>query len=442
VVKGTAVSDPAPPLATPAEADQTLQATYYRPYHMHASLSPSAAVAQLVGGKLTVWNHTQGVFLLQAALAQVLGMDAADIHVIHSEGSGCYGHNGAEDAALDAALLAQAVPGRPVSLKWMRSDEHGWEPYGSAMVLKLQASLDGSGRVIDWNHDVWSYPHSSRPRPAGEGESGLLAAWHRERPFSPPPPRNLMGTHFGGYRNADPLYAFPQRRIVSHFVPHSPLRTSSLRSLGAYANIFAIESFMDELAHAAGVDPVAFRLQHLTDERAKAVIQAAADKAGWRSGERPANNGRGRGIAFAQYKNSQCYAAIVVELRVERESGQIHLERAVIAADAGQVVNPDGLSNQLEGGFVQAASWTLAEQVVFDQQGILSQDWDSYPILRFSGVPLIKTVLLNRPDLPFLGSGEASQNPTPAAIANAVFDAIGVRLRQIPFTPERVRAAG
>jgi CO/xanthine dehydrogenase Mo-binding subunit len=199
---------------------------------------------------------------------------------------------------------------------------------------------------------------------------------------------------------------------------------------------------MDELAYAAGVDPVAFRLQHLKDERARAVIQAAAGKAGWREGERPANNGRGQGIAFAQYKNSQCYAAIVVEVRVEPESGQIHLERAVIAADAGQVVNPDGLSNQLEGGFVQAASWTLAEEVAFDQRGILSQDWDSYPILRFSGVPLIETVLLNRPDLPFLGSGEASQNPTPAAIANAVFDAIGVRLRQIPFTPERVRAAG
>jgi CO/xanthine dehydrogenase Mo-binding subunit len=441
VVKGTAVSDSIPPLAIPAKAAQTVQATYYRPYQMHASLSPSAAVAHLVDGKLTVWSHTQGVFLLQGALAQVLGMETADIHVIHSEGSGCYGHNGAEDAALDAALLARAVPGRPVSLKWMRSDEHGWEPYGSAMVVKLQASLDSSGRVIDWNHDVWSYPHSSRPRPAGEGQSGLLAAWHLERPFSPPPPRNLMGTHFGGYRNADPLYEFPQRRVVSHFVPNSPLRTSSLRSLGAYANVFAIESFMDELAYAADVDPVAFRLRHLTDERARAVIQAAADKAGWREGGRSSKDGRGQGLAFAQYKNSQCYAAVVVEVRVEPESGQIHLERAVIAADAGQVVNPDGLSNQLEGGFVQAASWTLAEQVSFDQRGILSQDWESYPILRFSGVPRLETVLLNRPKLPFLGSGEATQNPTPAAIANAVFAASGIRLRQIPFTPERVRAA-
>jgi CO/xanthine dehydrogenase Mo-binding subunit len=385
-----------------------------------------------VEGKLTVWNHTQGVFLLRQVLAQVLGLETAAVQVIHSEGAGCYGHNGAEDAALDAALLARAVPGRPVSLKWIRADEHGWEPYGSAMVLKLQASLDAEGTINDWNHDVWSYPHSTRPRPSGAGESGLLAAWHLERPFTPPTPRNLMGTHFGGYRNADPLYTFPQRRIVNHFVPNSPLRTSALRSLGAYANVFAIESFMDELAAAAGVDPVAFRLRHLTDERAKAVIEAAAKKANWRVGKRPSgNNGRGQGIAFAQYKNSQCYAAIVVDVRVE--DGQIHLERAIIAADAGQVVNPDGLSNQLEGGFVQAASWTLAEAVTFDETGILSQDWDSYPILRFAGVPIIETVLLNRPKLPFLGSGEATQNPTPAAIANAVFDAVGVRLRQLPL---------
>jgi CO/xanthine dehydrogenase Mo-binding subunit len=300
------------------------------------------------------------------------------------------------------------------------------------MVLKLQASLDEQGRVVDWNHDVWSYPHTSRPRPASEGQSGLLASWHLERPFTPPPPRNIMGTHFGGYRNADPLYAFPQRRVVNHFVPNSPLRTSSLRSLGAYANVFAIESFMAELAAAAGVDPVEFRLRHLTDERATAVIEAAAKKANWRVGKRPSGqNGRGQGIAFAQYKNIQCYAAIIVELRVE--NSEIHLERAVIAADAGQVVNPDGLSNQLEGGFVQAASWTLAEAVAFDAHGILSQDWDSYPILRFSGVPIIETVLLNRPNLPFLGSGEATQNPTPAAIANAVFDAVGVRMRELPF---------
>ena len=308
------------------------------------------------------------------------------------------------------------------------------------MVIEMQGSLDTSGAVIDWNHDVWSYTHSTRARPGTDG-SDLLAAWHLAQPFAPNPPRLVKGPQFGSHRNADPKYAFPRQRVVKHFVAHSPLRVSALRSLGAYANVFAIESFMDELALAAGADPVAFRLRHLTDERAKAVIEAAADKAGWEPRTRPSGDGQGRGVAFAQYKNRQCYAAVVIDLEVDRDSGEIHLKRAVIAADAGQVVNPDGLSNQLEGGLVQAASWTLYEQVTFDAAGITSLDWDTYPILHFTNAPVIETVILNRPGMPFMGSGEATQNPTPAAIANAIFDAVGVRLREIPFTPERVRAA-
>jgi CO/xanthine dehydrogenase Mo-binding subunit len=213
-----------------------------------------------------------------------------------------------------------------------------------------------------------------------------------------------------------------------------------MRGLGAYGNVFAIESFMDELANAAGIDPIEFRLRNLNDARARAVIQAAAEKANWQPGQKLGQN-HGRGMAFAQYKNRQCYAAVVVDLHVDRESGVIQIKRAIIAADAGQVVNPDGLSNQLEGGFVQSASWTLKEQVNFDESGIIAQDWDSYPILRFPDVPVIETVLINRPELPFLGSGEAAQGPTPAAIANAVFDAVGIRLRQIPFTEERVKTA-
>ncbi|MAU00383.1 MAG: aldehyde dehydrogenase [Anaerolineaceae bacterium] len=441
VVDGTAISEPPPPpIAIPDDAAQTLQAAYFRPYHMHASLSPSAAVAQLVDDQLTVWSHSQGVGLLQFTIAQVLAMEPDNVRVIHTEGSGCYGHNGADDAALDAALLACAVPGKPVSLKWRREDEHTWEPYGTAMVMKMQASLNETGHITDWNHDIWSYPHSSRPRPGGE-TSGLLASWHRERPLPKPEPRPIFGYHFGDYRNADPLYALPQKRIVTHLVPHSPLRTSSLRSLGAYANVFAIESFMDELALAAECDPVEFRLRHLKDERARAVIEAAAEKANWQPRTQPIGNGSagaehsrsGRGIAFAQYKNIQCYTAVIVELTVDRENNEIKLQRAIIAADAGQIVNPDGLSNQLEGGFFQSASWTLAEQVTFTQQGITSQDWDTYPILRFSGAPVIEVVLLNRPDQPFLGSGEATQGPTPAAIANAVFDATGLRLRHLPL---------
>jgi nicotinate dehydrogenase subunit B len=401
---------------------------------MHASPGPSAAVAQLVGGKLTVWTHSQGVYPLRTALAHVLGMDEDDMHVLHVDGPGCYGHNGADDAALDAALLARAVPGHPVSLKWTRADENTWEPYGPATMFEMQASLDADGNVVDWNHDVRGYPHLGRAHPE-ENTSGLLAAWHLAEPFAPPQPRPIMAPHVGIHRNADPLYAFPRQRIVAHFVADTPLRTSALRGLGAYANVFAIESFVDELAHAAGADPVEFRLRYLEDERARAVVEAAVEKAG------PRPDGLGRGVGFARYRNRQLYMAVVVDLSVNRASGHIRLERAVLAADAGQIVNPDGLSNQIEGAFIQSASWTLKEQVAFDQHGVISTDWYSYPILRFHDAPKIETVLLNRPGQPYLGAGEGAQGPVPAAIANAIFDAASIRLRRIPFTPERVRAA-
>jgi CO/xanthine dehydrogenase Mo-binding subunit/aerobic-type carbon monoxide dehydrogenase small subunit (CoxS/CutS family) len=440
VQDGTPVEGAIPPIETQSGAADILRATYYRPFQMHASLGPSAAAAQLVDGKLTMWVQSQGVYPIRAAVAHVLGMPESEVRVIHVEGAGCYGHNGADDAALDAALLARAYPGRPVSLKWTRADEHTWEPYGPAMVMQLQASLGPAGEVIDWNHDVWSYPHLGRSRVGGD-TSGLLAAWHLAEPYSRAPLKPVLAPHVGSHRNADPLYAFPRRRIVKHFIPDSPLRVSALRGLGAYGNVFAIESFMDELAHKAGIDPVEFRLRQLEDERARAVIAAAANKANWRTKTRDQADGFGQGMAFAQYKNRQCYTAVVVDLEVDRSTGQITLERAIIAADAGQIVSADGLSNQLEGSFVQAASWTLNEEVSFNQEGVTSRDWDSYPILRFPQAPKIETVLLNRPGLPFLGSGEAAQGPTPAAIANAVFAALGVRLREIPFTPERVRAA-
>jgi nicotinate dehydrogenase subunit B len=444
IVDGTPVAGPIPPIRTPrdlgAEAALTLAATYFRPYQMHAALGPSAAVAYMAGGKLTVWTHAQGVYPPRAAIAQVLGMAEEDVRVIHGEGPGCYGHTGADDAALDAALLARALPGRPVSLKWMRAGEHTWEPYGPATVVQMQATLNAEGEVIDWNHDVWGYTHMGRARPSGDG-SGLLAAWHLAEPFARPEPRPGGGPHYSIYRNADPLYTFPQRRIVEHLLPHSPLRVSALRGLGAYANILAIESFMDELAGAAGADPVAFRLRHLSDGRARAVIEAVAEKAGWQPRARPRGDGHGRGLAFGQYKNRQCYVAVIVELSVDRASGQIRLERGIIAADAGQIVNPDGLSNQFEGGFLQGAGWTLKEQVLFDRHGVISTDWHSYPVMRFPDAPQIETVLLQRPGWPWLGSGEAAPMPTGAAIANAVFDAAGIRLRQVPFTPQRVKAA-
>ena len=435
VVDGSATYDPIPAIQIPTGASQTVRARYSKPYHMHATIGPSSALGYLQDGKLTLWAHTQGVFPPRMNISKVLRMPPEDIHVIHTEGSGCYGHNGADDAALDAALLARAYPGRPVLLKWTRANEHQWEPYSPAAVVKMEASLGEDGQVIDWNHDVYSPPHLGRARP-DETTSGLLAAWHLSDPMPKPPQAAGMWNNGGSHRNADPLYAFRNKRIVKHVQMNPALRVSSFRGLGAYANVFAIESFMDELAHAAGVDPVDFRLRHLKDKRAAAVIKAAAQKIGW---GRPLADFHGRGMAFARYKNNAAYCAVVVEVQVDPEEGGIQLERAIIAGEAGQAVNPNGLSNQLEGGFIQAASMALKEQVQYDAEGIRSVDWESYPILTFSEAPRIETVILNRPGAPFLGSGEASLGPTPAAIANAVFDAAGIRMRDIPFLPERVK---
>ncbi|MDE2637699.1 MAG: molybdopterin-dependent oxidoreductase [Chloroflexota bacterium] len=439
VVDGNVVDDPIPPLDAPAGGHLSLQAIYRRPFQMHASLGPSAAVALWQDGALTVWSHTQAAFALRAALAQVLGLDETRIRVIHVEGAGCYGHNGADDVALDAALVARALPDKPISLKWTRGDEHAWEPYGTAMLMQLGASLSEHGDIIKWNHDIWSYAHSTRAA-ADRETSGLLAAWHLAQPFAPQVPQPMGGYHSGAHRNADPIYALPRKRIVRHAAADSPLRVSALRSLGAYANIFAIESFMDELALAAASDPLEFRLRHLRDERARAVLNAAAEKVDWQGRQGRIGEGEGWGLALAQYKNLQSYCAIIVNLAVDRCSGQIAFKRVVIAADAGQVVNPDGLSNQLEGGFAQAASWTLFEEVTFDERGITSVDWETYPIMTFESAPKIETLILNRPQRPILGAGEAAQIPTPAAIANAIYDAVGLRLRDIPFTPEKVVA--
>ena len=438
ILEGTAVDDPVPPIQPTEESHNTLRATYRRPFQMHASLGPSAATALWEKEQLTVWSHSQAVFTLRVALAPVLKLDEAQIRVIHVEGAGCYGHNGADDVALDAALVARALPARPISLKWTRWDEHAWEPYGSAMVLQLQASLTAQGEISDWNHDVFSYAHSTRPA-VGLETSGLLAARHLAQPFAPQLPKAMGGYHSGAHRNADPIYEFPQKRVVRHAAADSPLRVSAMRSLGAYANIFAIESILDELALSANTDPLEFRLRHLRDERARAVLLAAADRANWSSRHQSAADGTGWGIALAQYKNLQCYCALIVRLRVHRVSGKVQFERVVIAADAGSVVNPDGLSNQLEGGFVQAASWTLFEEIKFDARGITSVDWETYPILSFPSAPKIETLILNRPELPMLGAGEAAQNPTPAAIANAIYDAVGLRLRDIPFTPDMIK---
>jgi nicotinate dehydrogenase subunit B len=419
----------APP---PSGIARVFEATFTRPYIAHASIGPSCALAQFDGAKLTVWSHTQGVFPLRRDLARALKLDEDAIHCIHAEGAGCYGHNGADDAALDAALLARAVQGLPVRVQWMRDDEFGWEPYGPAMVMKIKASL-ADGRVADWSYDVWSATHSTRP--GSSGGVNLLASWYLGQPFSPG-----QGWGGGGARNAVPLYAFPGHRITNHFLPASPLRVSSLRGLGAYANVFAVESFMDEMAAVAGADPVAFRLAQLKDKRAKAVIEAAAKAAGWKPGMK-GNGVHGRGLGFAQYKNAACYVAVVADISVERATGKLRVTRAYAAVDAGQIVNPDGLKNQIEGGIIQSASWTLHEQVKFSPDGIVSRDWLGYPILTMPETPQMHTILIDRPDQPSLGTGEASLGPAAAAIANAFAHATGKRLRDLPFNAARVKAA-
>ena len=442
LVDGVPVAQAVPEVVVPAGAAHTLRASYTRPFLMHASIGPSAALARFEGGKLELWCASQGVSLLAGAVAQVLGMTAAGVHVVHVEGPGCYGHNGSDDAALDAALLARAVPGRPVLLKWSRQDEHAFEPYGPAMQVDVQASVDGQGRVLAYSHDVYSYSHIGRAFAMGK-VSALVAAQQLAQPFRAPNPRPLLAPQAGVHRNADPSYAIPNVRVVKHLCGSSPFRTSSLRSLGAFTNVFAIESMMDELAHAAGTDPVAFRLAHLNDERARAVIEAAVTRFGpqLKSTSPDPQRPRGRGMAYSRYENHKCYAAVFVELEVDLARCAIRLLRAVIAADTGTIIDPDGLTNQLEGGFIQAASFTLKEQVTFDERRITSLDWQSYPILTFEEVPEVEVVLLDRKDRTSRGAGEATTGPAPAAIANAVFDACGARLRDTPFTPARLRAA-
>ena len=389
-----------------------------------------------------MWSHSQGIYPLRASLAEALGLDLDAVRVIHAPGAGCYGHNGADDAALDAALVACALPGRPVLLKWSRADEHGWEPYGSAMSVDLCASIGSDGRVASWSHEAYSDTHVSRPQPGpgGRGAARLLASRLRERALELPPARPSLGAHSGLHRNQDPIYDFPARRIVKHLVRDLPLRTSSLRSLGAFLNGLAIEAFVDELAEAAGVDPIEFRLQHLSDPRARAVIEAAAGRAGSRKPCGGEAGEVGRGFGFARYKNEKAYAAVAIEVAVD-ERARVRLRRAVIAADAGEIIDRAGLVSQLEGGLLQAASLTLYEEVGYDAYGITTRDWESYPILDFDNVPLIETVLIECPGEPFLGAGEAAMGPTAGAIANAVYDAVGLRLRRVPFTPDAIRAA-
>jgi len=423
---------------TAAPVARTVEATYRKPYLAHASIGPSCGVAGFIDDVLTVWSHTQGPFPLRTDIARVTGFPPEKVRVIHTPGSGCYGHNGADDAALDAALLSLNLNGRIVKLQWMRDDEFGWEPFGSAMTMSARAGLSADGSIVDWQYDVWSCTHNMRP--GNRQGVNLLGAWHLAKPLDRATPAEAPLPAGGGDRNAVPVYDFPNQRIVDHFIPDMPLRVSALRTLGGFGNIFALESFMDEVADAAGADPVAFRLKHLKDERGRAVLTAAAEKAAWKPGTK-SDGVRGRGVAFSRYETTKSYVAIVADVAVDRTSGMVRVERVTAAVDAGQTINPDGLKNQIEGGIIQGTSWTLKEQVGFDKQRITSRDWVGYPILTFPEVPTVDVMVIDRPELASLGAGEASQGPIAAAIANAIGHATGARLRDIPFTPERVKAA-
>jgi CO/xanthine dehydrogenase Mo-binding subunit len=421
-------------------AARVVRATYTWPFQLHASIGASCAVADVRDGKATVWSATQGAHQLCAPVAALLGLAPDAVRVIFTEGSGCYGHNGSDDVAGDAALLSQSV-GRPVRVQWTREDEHAWEPEGPAMLFEMAGAVGGEGRISAWMYDAWTPTHGSRPtRDPATLVAGMLVAGNA--------PSGEFGGGGGGERNARTTYVLPNERVTSHPVPSFPIRTSSLRGLGSPQNSFANECFVDELAAAAGIDPVELRRRHLEDPRARAVIDAVVDRARWtpRSSAPTrvmASGGvtSGRGFAYVQYDRTEAYVAAVVDVDVRPDTGMVRVRRVTVAHDCGLIVNPDGLRNQIEGNIVQAISRTLKEAVRFDTTRVTGVDWNGYPILRFSEIPdAIDIELIDRPDVAPVGAGEAATSPIPPAIANAIYDATGVRVRNVPFTPERVRA--
>jgi nicotinate dehydrogenase subunit B len=417
------------------QSARQLHATYYQPYHAHASIGPSCAVADVRDDQITIWSNTPGPYPLRGALAQLLDVPEEKVRLIHVEGAGSYGQNGTDDATADAAILSQAV-GRPVRLQWTREQEFIWEPKAPAMVMEIHAGLDAQGDVAAWDYHAWSPTHVSRPRIA---EQLITAQLLSGQAASPP------RFSFGAERNARTNYSFPNQRVTIHWLEDSPLRGSSFRSLGGAENTFANESFVDEIAADAHIDPLEYRLRYLSEPRLREVLMAAAEKAGWQArpspGPRQDGLAQGRGLAFARYENDQAIVACVAFVTVDTESGAVRVKRVVVAHDCGLIINPDGVRNQIEGNVIQSLSRALKEEVKFDEWRVTSVDWETYPILKFSEVPDVEIVLINRSDQPALGAGEPAQVTTAAAVANAIFDATGARVRQIPFTPERVKMA-
>ena len=431
VIDATPVQAPVPA----ALSNPDFTARYERPYQMHGSLAPSAAMARWDGRTLAIHSHSQGIYALRASIADSLGLDAAQVDITHVPGSGCYGHNGADDAAYDAALIAMAIPNAPILLKWTRDEEHRWEPYAPAMAVDLAAILD-KDRIKTFSAEAFSDTHRGRARPGPyrAGPARLLANRFRDDPIGPNPATPNMTRHAGLHRNLDPIYAFAEKRLVKNLVAGGPHRTSAMRCLGAAANIFAIESFLDELARNQGADAFALRRAHLNDPRALAILDELERQV---KAMPPLTETGGRGMAYAQYKNQMTRVGICVEIDTN-DRAEVRLTRALIVADAGRVVDSDGLTAQLEGGFIQGASWALCEQVTWDRDGILSCDWESYPVIRFDNIPEITVTILNRPTQKSVGAGEASPGPAIAAIANAIHDATGIRMRRMPFTADAI----
>jgi CO/xanthine dehydrogenase Mo-binding subunit len=439
------------------------EAVYFRPALHHGSMGPSVALAvwesDQASSGLKVWSHTQGIFSLRKDLALALGIDAQQIEVQHVRGAGCYGHNGADDVAYNAAWLARHVPGQCVRVQWTREEEMQQSPLAPAMRVKLQATVQsvaaptsssppkGSAdlELLTWQHDVWSQGHSSRPGRAAT--PAFKDSWLTDQQFPVLEPINVAAAAgAGAERNAIPPYRSALIKVNAHRLLGLPFRTSALRSLGAHANVFACESFMDEIADDQGLDPVALRLSKLEDPRARAVVQTLADQVNWLECRQTLSQkeGWGLGIAYARYKSKGAYCAVVAEVEVTH---QVNVRRLWVVADIGEVIHADGAISQLEGGAIQSTSWALKEQAHWDSNNITSTQWDAYPILRFSEVPQVQVHLMqghsqNSGSLnPPLGAGEATQGPTTAAIANAVFHAVGVRVRQLPLTPDNLAKA-
>lgn len=404
-----------------------IRSRYTKPYIKHGSLGPACSVAMFDGEVLHIWSHSQGIYPMRRAIAAMLELPEDKIHIISVAGAGCYGHSTADDASADAAILAMAYPDKHIRVQWSRADENMWEPYGSAIIMEIEAGLDADGNINSWKADVWTDAHSTRPN----NDAGtLLASRYLERP-KPMSGRGYLG---GGHRNADPYYSIPNMQLNAYYF-EGPLRVSSLRSLGAYATIFATESMMDQLAEKAGKDPLEFRLAHLKDERARATIQKIKEM----TSREDVVEGVGIGYAFCRYKNSAAYASVAAKVRVDKDSGNLKLINLWAAVDVGEIINLDGIRNQIEGGMIQAASWTLKEQVTFNTTYITSTDWSNYPIMRFLEIPEVEVAMIDRPDQPAEGGGEVSMPPTGAAISNAVYRASGKRICDLPFTIEKLK---